>query len=102
MAFGASASVSVPGVVLVAVPLEETRFSQLEPLTRLAFQFTVEFGSPRLRTSTISCSRGSAAFDGLEQYACGVHTEDGAAGCDKQRYGNLIVPAEEETRMASL
>ena len=53
MAFAASASESVPGVVLVAVPLEETRFSQLEPLTKVAFQFTVELGSPRLRILTL-------------------------------------------------
>ena len=31
------------------------------------------------------CSRGSAAIDGLEQYTGGVHRQDGAAGCDKQR-----------------
>ena len=96
---GASARVRTPGVAAVAVPLEEARLSQLEPLTRLAVQFTVELESPRLRTSTLRVAVDPPPAVAWNKTPDVFTARIGPLEAIKSDTGISAVPEEEETRM---
>jgi len=53
VAFWSTVKVRLPGVEVVAVPLDEPSTSQFAPVTISAFQLTVAAGSPKFSTSTV-------------------------------------------------
>ena len=101
MAPEARANDNVPGAAVVAVPVINARFNQLEPDARVAAQFTVEFESPLLSTSTLWTVEDASPCTAWNKTALVFKPKIGPLPATNNDTGMLILPVAKATWMLS-